>query len=272
MSTKGQELLEKQRAYVLKKYGPEVRATMHKKKQVDTSYYVVSHIDGGTITTYRGWSGPGYRRSITHQLRVGHYVGKNLDWSYPDWVQIPKTNRKLLKVGTEVVPAGRFRHVACRCEIISARWKISGYNIRRYAQYQLRCVQEDCERPKKEFIVEPDIRQRLLSYPVTLAAIDQEWNTTVRRIMIDRYGIVRYLKERNAELISQDDWGKLWSLPQMGDEPIVMVEMVNSTPEPDGTYATYFERVDPSVRTPLEALAWQVDLTPAEYALMGEQT
>ena len=32
----------------------------------------------------------------------------------------------------------------------------------------------------------------------------------------------------------------------IGGEPIVYLEMLNSTPEPDGTYKRYLERIDPN--------------------------
>jgi Domain of unknown function (DUF6745) len=102
--------------------------------------------------------------------------------------------------------------------------------------------------------------------------IASEENVEVRRIMIDRYGAGRWLKDGGAKLVRQDDWGKLWRLEQPGDEPLVMVEMVNSTPEPDGSVKTYFERVPPTMTSPLEALAWQAEMTPMEYAQLGTQT
>jgi hypothetical protein len=48
-------------------------------------------------------------------------------------------------------------------------------------------------------------------------------------------------------------------------ENIVLVEMVNSTPEPDGSYRRYFERVDPDIQTAKEAIAWQFRLSAKEY-------
>ncbi len=37
---------------------------------------------------------------------------------------------------------------------------------------------------------------------------------------------------------------------------VVMVEVVNSTPEPDGTSRTYWLRVPPATRTAREGVAW----------------
>lgn len=41
-----------------------------------------------------------------------------------------------------------------------------------------------------------------------------------------------------------------------GEEPVVVVEVVNSTPEPDGSHRTYFLRVPPTMRTATAAVAW----------------
>ena len=41
--------------------------------------------------------------------------------------------------------------------------------------------------------------------------------------------------------------------------------MVNSTPEPDGTYRTYWLRVPPTTRTARDGLAWTFGLTAPEY-------
>ena len=51
-----------------------------------------------------------------------------------------------------------------------------------------------------------------------------------------------------------------------GDEDVVMVEVVNSTPEPDGTSRTYWLRVPPRTRTAKEGVAWTFGLDGAAYA------
>ena len=49
------------------------------------------------------------------------------------------------------------------------------------------------------------------------------------------------------------------------DEPLVMVEVVNSTAEPDGTYKDYFLRVPPDIETARAAVAWTFDVEPERY-------
>jgi hypothetical protein len=47
--------------------------------------------------------------------------------------------------------------------------------------------------------------------------------------------------------------------------------VVNGSPEPDGTFRTYFLRVPPTVRTAREGVAWTFELTEHDY-LPLEQT
>ncbi len=44
-----------------------------------------------------------------------------------------------------------------------------------------------------------------------------------------------------------------------------MVEVLNATPEPDGTRKTYFLRVPPTIGTARAAVAWTFNLEPLEY-------
>ena len=51
-----------------------------------------------------------------------------------------------------------------------------------------------------------------------------------------------------------------------GDEPIVMVEMVNLTCERDGSFKRYLLRVPPNIQTAHEAVAWTFDVPAKDYA------
>src|SRR5262249_28896655 len=90
--------------------------------------------------------------------------------------------------------------------------------------------------------------------------IADESNAEVRRVMLEHYGYERYLRESGATRVGEDECGVLWRLDLPGDEPLVMVEVLNSTPEPDGTRRTYFLRVPPSTRTAREGVAWTFGL------------
>src|SRR5262249_23597685 len=72
--------------------------------------------------------------------------------------------------------------------------------------------------------------------------------------------------------INQDDHGKLWHCTLTADdEPLHVVEVVNATPEPDGSYRRYFLRVPPASRTARQAVAWTFGFTNADDYLLAAQ-
>lgn len=104
-----------------------------------------------------------------------------------------------------------------------------------------------------------------LTVEPSLENIFRQDNAEVRRVLIDRYGIDRYILDSGAEIIQHDRFGTLYRKTQLDDEPIVMVRITNSSPEPDGSFRTYFLRVPPQTRTAREAVAWTFNMTPEEY-------
>ncbi|WP_229068174.1 DUF6745 domain-containing protein [Actinoplanes sp. DH11] len=100
---------------------------------------------------------------------------------------------------------------------------------------------------------------------LTVERIRTEENAEIRRVMLEHYGYDRYLRDAGARKLGSDATGTLWFLDLPGDEPLVMVEVVNATPEPDGTSRIYWLRVPPSTRTAREGVAWTFGLTEAEY-------
>jgi hypothetical protein len=115
---------------------------------------------------------------------------------------------------------------------------------------------------------------------ITVKRIDSENNAEIRRVMLERFGTPRYIQESGAKEIAKDDWGKLYRVELAGDEPLVMAEVLNSTPEPDGSIKVYWLRVHPELRplldngefgpaqkpTTLNAIASTFGLTGEEYA------
>jgi hypothetical protein len=84
--------------------------------------------------------------------------------------------------------------------------------------------------------------------------------------MIERYGRARFLTESGAAQIHADDFGILYRKEVTGDEPIVMVKVINATPDPAGTFKDYFLRVPPTMRTAREAVAWTFEKEADAYA------
>jgi hypothetical protein len=108
-------------------------------------------------------------------------------------------------------------------------------------------------------------RQDVITHPgeLTPDRIDREGHSMVRWVMLERYGTARFVRERGAavvQVIPLDHpvkglrGARLLSLQVRHDEqPLVFVELVNSTPEPDGTHKRYMLRVDPSAYDGLAA-------------------
>jgi hypothetical protein len=106
---------------------------------------------------------------------------------------------------------------------------------------------------------------------ITIAEIDEEANVAVRRVMIERFGAARFIKESGAQIVDQDKDPQtgheriLYRRELPADEAIVMVRVTNSSPEPDGSYKQYFIRVPPTVTTARQAIAWTFSMQADEY-------
>ena len=108
---------------------------------------------------------------------------------------------------------------------------------------------------------------------ITVAMIDKESNAERRRVMVERFGADRMVREGGAELIDADATGKLWLRKMPFDywqrEPVVVVEVENSTPEADGSRKTYFLRVPPTTKTAREAVAWTFGMRAERHTPPG---
>jgi hypothetical protein len=100
---------------------------------------------------------------------------------------------------------------------------------------------------------------------ITVNHIETCDNAEVRRVMLDRYGTARYVIDAGIEPVHSDDYGTLYRKELRGDEALVMVKVVNSTAEPDGTFKDYFLRVPPNIVTARQAVAWTFGLNDDDY-------
>lgn len=105
---------------------------------------------------------------------------------------------------------------------------------------------------------------------LTPERIRAEENAEVRRVMLEFFGYERYLAESGARPEHRDETGILWRVELADDEDVVMVEVVNSTAEPDGTFRTYWLRVPPATRTARAGVAWTFGLDEAGYQPMRQ--
>lgn len=115
---------------------------------------------------------------------------------------------------------------------------------------------------KGSFVPERVIR---FAHRKSLADIEREQNIEIRRHLIEVYGVEQYLKDAEAVKIDQDSCGVLYRKDFLLDEPLKMVKVLNSTPEPDGSQRYYYLRVPPNVETAREAVAWTFFMTADEY-------
>ena len=101
------------------------------------------------------------------------------------------------------------------------------------------------------------VPQWLIDNPSSLTAdrILTEPNAEVRRIMIGLFGLSNFIVASGAKKIHEDECGVLYKKDLLNDEPLVMVKVINSTPETDGTRRSYFLRVPPTITTAREAVA-----------------
>ena len=109
---------------------------------------------------------------------------------------------------------------------------------------------------------------------ITTTRIDRETSVGVRRAMIERYrngeeihGAAAFIRDAGGgqRLDHDERYGTLWRrriIVGVGetavedDEPIVMIEVVSRTPEPDDRFKRYWLRVPPTMRTAREAVTW----------------
>lgn len=106
---------------------------------------------------------------------------------------------------------------------------------------------------------------------LTPQAIRGQRNQELRRIMIQQYGLERYMEADGGQVIDEDvdELGlarRLWrSRNGRAAEPMLALEVQNSTLEPDGTRRTFFLRVPPEMRRVKQAAAWTFRLEEAQY-------
>jgi hypothetical protein len=117
------------------------------------------------------------------------------------------------------------------------------------------------------------ISERVIDNPesLTVEDIENQRNAEIRRVMIERYGMERYIRTSGAREIHSDETGVLYRKEFLNDEALVMVKVINSTPEADGSFKAYFLRVPPTMKTAKEAVAWTFNIDPDRYDL-DEQT
>ena len=99
---------------------------------------------------------------------------------------------------------------------------------------------------------------------ITVERIEKETNVEIRRVFLEIYGETRFIADSGIVPVQEDPYGTLYRKEFPNDEPLVMVRVLNASPEPDGTFKHYFLRVPPNIQTAQEAVAWTFDIEEAE--------
>lgn len=110
------------------------------------------------------------------------------------------------------------------------------------------------------------VPSKIVEAPEKLTAGDvrSETNQEVRRIMLQRMGLEKFLKESGSEIIhsEEDPPRRLHRTAQFPGEPEPHVYVEVQDPS---TERMYFLRVPPTVTTCTEAVAWTFGLTAEQY-------
>jgi len=112
-----------------------------------------------------------------------------------------------------------------------------------------------------------EVPPRVIERPeqITYADIDRAVDIHIRRCMIERMTPERFIASGAAFRISEDDTGILWEKRWPDGDAWAAVEVINGTPEPDGSHRRYFLQVPPNMLTARSAVAWTYGLTARQY-------
>jgi hypothetical protein len=91
-------------------------------------------------------------------------------------------------------------------------------------------------------------------------------NLEVLHATIEMLGHERFLAAAKAHLVQEDDFGRLHLIQFHDYEPLLMVEVVNVTPDPDGTVRRHLLRVPPETESAHEGVAWSFGRRAGDYA------
>jgi hypothetical protein len=116
------------------------------------------------------------------------------------------------------------------------------------------------------FIANVRVPDHVIKEPhkITAREIENENNQEVRRVMLERYGIDRFIYDCGAVEVQRDEYGILYK-KQKNNGMLSFVKVVNGSPEPDGSYRNYILLVPSSVQTAKEGSAWTYYRTPETY-------
>ena len=96
-------------------------------------------------------------------------------------------------------------------------------------------------------------------------------NVELRRLAVKYLGMDAFLRACGAARLAQDVFGR-WTEVEVGGEPLVAIEVVDATAEPEGTYRRFFLRVPPETRTARAGVLGMFGFDRAEDYVVAVQT
>jgi hypothetical protein len=111
----------------------------------------------------------------------------------------------------------------------------------------------------KKYILEPET--------LTVEEVMTQSNTEVRYAGMRIVGYEKFLNSKFVKQIHEDkEKGQsLYSISGITRQPFGLVKVVNSTPEPDGSFKDYYLTVPGNLRTCKAAVAWTFGKEEKEY-------
>lgn len=103
-------------------------------------------------------------------------------------------------------------------------------------------------------------------------AIARQADPVLRRCMLEIMTPERFIREGEATCVATDECGRLWRRRWPNGDVWAAVEVLNGTPEPDGSIKHYYLQVPPGVRSAREAVAWTYGLTELRYMALKQRT
>ena len=105
---------------------------------------------------------------------------------------------------------------------------------------------------------------------ITRSILANTFEPVLRNCMIEIMTPERFIASGAPARVAEDEtgvlWRKLWGFRGVTVGSWTAVEVVNGTPEADGSRKHYFLRVPSRMRTAREAVAWTYGLTEKQYA------
>ncbi len=113
------------------------------------------------------------------------------------------------------------------------------------------------------------IDKRIITDPgsITVEEICFCANKHIRSVLLDRYGVNRFLKNSDARLVHADEFGELYHLSISYVEPVVLVRIHFDLMEQDRRFKEFFIRVPPDMKTAREAVAWTYAMSTAQLQI-----